>query len=167
MVNTRTKMKDSGFYILLIRLPKAAALKIGAKEETVFPSGWYIYVGSSANSLSRRVLRHASRDKKKHWHIDYLLESATLKRTFIIHDHYMKLRNSHSIFSSVPGVPFECALSDEISLLEGGGRFFNRFGSGDCTCPGHLLYFKTNPEKSIIEHFKILNKFDVVQFENR
>ncbi|KPV47333.1 MULTISPECIES: DUF123 domain-containing protein [Acidiplasma] len=35
-------------------------------------SGNYFYVGSAINGLYQRVCRHLNKNKKKHWHIDYL-----------------------------------------------------------------------------------------------
>lgn len=158
-------MKDSGFYILLIRLRTTSQISIGAKREASFSSGWYIYCGSSANSLTKRVLRHASSEKKKHWHIDYLLEAATLNKIWIIPDVDYELRNNTHAFSSSTDSPFECALSEQISSIEEGKKFFKGFGSGDCSCSGHLSFFKNNPEKRIVEHFRRIDKVGLVPFK--
>lgn len=147
-------MTDSGYYILLIRLPEKTTIKIGAKKETDFPAGWYVYTGSSARSLSKRVQRHAAENKKLHWHIDYLLATATLYKTWIIKDPRQQLRTNHSNVGLDTTLPFECALARKLSQVNDGEKFFAGFGSGDCRCDGHLSYFHINPEKYILKEFE-------------
>ena len=63
-----------GTYCLIINVKKDVKIKIGkVLGEIEFKKGCYLYVGSAMNSLEKRVQRHLSKDKKKHWHIDYLL----------------------------------------------------------------------------------------------
>jgi Uri superfamily endonuclease len=40
------------------------------------PAGDYVYTGSARRNLEARIARHCRRDKKLHWHIDYLLAAA-------------------------------------------------------------------------------------------
>jgi len=60
-------------YILILNLPENSTIKIGALGTFKFPEGQYTYVGSG--SLSR-IRRHFIREKRLHWHIDYLLQKA-------------------------------------------------------------------------------------------
>lgn len=63
-----------GSYCLIINVEKDTKIKIGKKLGIInFKKGCYVYVGSAMNSLESRVKRHLSDNKKKHWHIDYLL----------------------------------------------------------------------------------------------
>ena len=61
-----------GSYALIIRLNRAKRLTVGRLGEFYFPAGHYIYLGSALNGLESRVRRHLRRDKKLHWHIDFL-----------------------------------------------------------------------------------------------
>lgn len=36
--------------------------------------GLYAYIGSAMNNIEKRILRHLRKNKRKHWHIDYLTE---------------------------------------------------------------------------------------------
>ena len=75
---------ETGTYILLMYLKENKNIIIG-KRKIFFRKGYYIYVGSakgrSAN-LKNRISRHLSKEKKKHWHIDYLLEHVNINKVF-------------------------------------------------------------------------------------
>ena len=63
-----------GSYCLITNLKKDTRIKIGKKLGIIsFKKSCYVYVGSAMNSLESRVKRQLSDNKKKHWHIDYLL----------------------------------------------------------------------------------------------
>ena len=110
-----------GSYVILIRLPKAETITIGSLSDVYFPRGYYAYAGSALSGVKSRLNRHFSRNKKLHWHIDYLLQKASI--TDII------------IGESEGRV--ECAMAQALSAQ------FNSipgFGSSDCHCPSHLFY---------------------------
>ena len=65
------EIPDKGNYCLIIKID--CTIKIGAKGNIDFKKGYYVYVGSALGTLSNRIKRHLSNDKKKHWHVDYLL----------------------------------------------------------------------------------------------
>ena len=156
--------KDSGYYILLMFLRKGREISIGRKGEgRFFPRGWYAYAGSARRGLSKRIERHLAKNKKMHWHIDYLLESVEIRRVFVIPDPGLSLRNATFPPEGGGGapLPFECCLADTLAHLPGAQRFFPRFGSGDCFCPGHLSHLRSNPGKAILR----LDKFEVVTWE--
>lgn len=118
------KEANKGIYLLLLRLPKNKRITPGRLPETTFPSGQYLYVGRSKNSLRGRVRRHLRKQKKTFWHIDYLLREAEIESIWI-----------------KPECFDECFVTQEIH------RFFTQsqypvstFGASDCRCPGHLLY---------------------------
>ena len=74
-----------GSYCLIINVEKDTKIKIGKKLGIInFKKGCYVYVGSAMNSLESRVKRHLSDNKKKHWHIDYLLLNKNSKIEKII-----------------------------------------------------------------------------------
>jgi Uri superfamily endonuclease len=69
----------TGMYVILAELGLAKEIQVGKKQRFVFEKGFYAYVGSALAGLERRVARHLSTRKKLHWHIDYLLNSATVR----------------------------------------------------------------------------------------
>lgn len=122
-----------GIYSLIIYLNKERKIKIGKLGSFLFKKGFYIYTGSSQNSLQKRIDRHLSTQKRLHWHIDYLLK-------------YGKILNVKVIESSKQ---YECKLAKEISLLPNAIIPINGFGSSDCKCQTHLYFFKKNPVLNI------------------
>ena len=122
-----------GSYILLIFLPDESRLRIGSLGLLTFPEGYYLYIGSAmgnnnSTSLENRVKRHISEshNKKLFWHIDYFLASdiSALIKIYLI-----------------PSlIRMECVLAGEI--LSVCDNYVKGFGSSDCVCSSHLLYFK-------------------------
>ena len=109
-----------GSYILLMTLPEESTIKAGSLGDSHFPAGGYAYVGSAMGGFASRLNRHRRKDKKPHWHIDYLLARAALG----------------SIILCETEARVECsiaqALSHRFSSIAG-------FGSSDCKCPSHLF----------------------------
>ena len=64
-----------GIYILLISIKRNILPKIGALGNIKLAKGTYAYVGSAQNNMEKRIKRHLSKDKRFHWHIDYLLDN--------------------------------------------------------------------------------------------
>ena len=62
-------------YVLLIYCPDNITTQVGSLGRVRLRRGTYLYVGSAnmRNPITR-VLRHFSKSKKMHWHIDYLTE---------------------------------------------------------------------------------------------
>ncbi len=122
-----------GSYILVIAVNDNTDILIGKLGYIIFKKGTYCYIGSAmgkigASTLENRIKRHISfpKQKKKHWHIDYLLENkdVSLIKLFLI-PHRQKL---------------ECTLAQELLNMSDG--FIEKFGSSDCVCQSHLTYFK-------------------------
>lgn len=114
-----------GTYCLIIRLKKNRKIKIGKKLGFInFKKGYYVYIGSAMNSLESRIKRHLSDDKKKHWHIDYLL----LNKDSEIED----------IILNASDKKIECSLAQFIQNNE---EIIPNFGCSDCHCSSHLVYF--------------------------
>ena len=114
-----------GLYQLLIRLKHSAELSIGALGERHFAPGWYVYTGSARRGLRQRIDRHLRREKRCHWHIDYLLAGADEVKAYVLPE---------------PAIS-ECDL--HASLV--GGEPVSGFGCSDCTCGSHLAYFRKRP----------------------
>ena len=122
-----------GSYILLIFLLHETRIQIGSMGSLTFPKGYYVYIGSamghnSSTSLENRVKRHLSEShhKKLFWHIDFFLASdiSVIMKIYLI-----------------PSlIRLECVLAREI--LSVCDNYIKNFGSSDCNCSSHLMYFK-------------------------
>ena len=110
-----------GLYLLLLRLDKSQQIYVGRLGRRLFLKGFYAYAGSALNGLESRVNRHLSDDKKLFWHIDYLLEKASVYEVILIPTEEK----------------LECILA---AALEKRLVCIRHFGSSDCKCPGHLFY---------------------------
>jgi len=117
---------DKGTYILTIKLDGNADITVGKLGRFTFPSGYYLYFGRAMNGLNARISRHLRKDKKLHWHIDYLLQKA----------------NIVDICCFESEKQLECRLCLEAMRLPGANIPIMGFGSSDCRCKSHLLYFK-------------------------
>ena len=110
-----------GSYILLIELPRERNISIGKVGLLTFPKGFYAYVGSAMGGLESRIAHHLKRKSHPHWHIDWLLEKASIR----------------NIFVSETENRIECALarnlSRELKPIPG-------FGCSDCKCTSHLYF---------------------------
>ena len=60
-------------YQLFIEIAAPVRATVGRLGTFDFPAGRYVYTGSALSNFEVRIARHLSRDKKMHWHIDYLL----------------------------------------------------------------------------------------------
>jgi Uri superfamily endonuclease len=98
-----------------------------------FPACYYVYIGSALNGIEKRVSRHFSTQKKHHWHIDYFLDQAVIRKAFVKQRDYRE----------------ECEISEMFSA-----KFSSipHFGSSDCNCLSHLFYgSRKGLEKTILE----------------
>jgi len=112
-----------GIYCLIIEVCESKDILIGRLGKIRFEKGKYIYVGSAQNSLEKRIERHLKRKKKKHWHIDYLLENKNVKIRKVILFPYKKKSE-------------ESRLAKEISKF---GKPIKNFGASDSTSQSHLV----------------------------
>ena len=120
--------KDSGIYMVVVKLEKDRTIITGKLKYSHYDSGYYVYAGSAKANLLKRIKRHRNIKKKTfHWHIDYLTANADEVKTFGIYtDHFS-----------------ECDIAK--GLADIGGNYIPKFGSSDCNCSSHLYYFKENP----------------------
>jgi Uri superfamily endonuclease len=117
-----------GSYILLITLSEEQTITIGSLKAVRFSAGYYAYVGSAMGGIKSRLSHHFKGSKKPHWHIDYLLEKASI--------------NSIIICQSQNKV--ECTIAQALSHQFDG---IIGFGSSDCQCQSHL-FFAPNEEQA-------------------
>jgi len=111
-----------GIYVLIITVARNTSVKVGALGIVEFKRGLYAYVGSAQNNLNKRLERHQRLEKKRFWHIDYLLANR--------HANIVKIFHKKDTRSE------ECRLSTELS--KNGGPIIG-FGSSDCNCRSHLF----------------------------
>ncbi len=111
-----------GIYILIVSVDRDINVNVGALGSLKFEKGMYAYVGSAQNYLEKRVKRHLGREKKKFWHIDYLLDNPRAK--------------VHRVFRKNAGRPEECRTTEELNKK---GIPIPGFGSSDCKCESHLF----------------------------
>lgn len=114
-----------GSYCLIIKNKKSSQITIGAISTIDFKEGFYVYIGSAMNSLIPRIKRHLSDEKKIHWHVDYLLKD--------------KNTNIEEVLFNIGEEEIECKLAKTISKE---GKEIDKFGSSDCNCNSHLIYFE-------------------------
>jgi Uri superfamily endonuclease len=119
-----------GTYQLLIHLPKSVHIRVGRKGKFRFPRGYYIYTGSAKNGFEARINRHLRKDKKLFWHIDYLLDHASVKRIFLFAHHRAS----------------ECSLSQRMLEDSKAEVIVPKFGASDCNCRSHLAFFRRSKD---------------------
>lgn len=109
-----------GTYVLLVKLERPMKTRVGSLGRIDFRRGYYAYVGSGQNSLLKRVGRHMRSEKKKHWHIDYLLDGAEILKAVYFESGKV-----------------ECELAKKMGEQAEGVK---GFGCSDCKCTSHLFY---------------------------
>lgn len=121
------EINDSGTYLLIIYNDKNQKIEIGSLGKIKFKRGYYCYVGSAMQNLSKRIERHKRKIKKLHWHIDYLLNKTKILKA-------IEIRSPDKI---------ECEVAKSLKMIS--DTSIKNFGSSDCRCESHLFYFKENP----------------------
>ena len=136
----KTKQPDKGNYCLIINMKKDCTIKIGAKGNINFKKGYYVYIGSALETLSHRIKRHLSNDKKKHWHADYILLNKNTEVKEVIYTYCTK--------------KIECEIASKIK--EYATDYIKNFGCSDCKCISHLYYFNSYGDalKSSVSSYK-------------
>jgi len=66
-------VNDHRTYQLLIEVGEPLDIDVGRLGRCHFAAGRYIYTGSAKRNFEARIARHLRKNKKLHWHIDYLL----------------------------------------------------------------------------------------------
>jgi len=125
MINTEL---NSGSYQIFLKIRKKVQIEIGALGFINFKRGYYIYTGSAMRNLIQRTERHKKKNKKLHWHIDYLLENEFVEILEIM------------TFPSESRE--ECERNHQLLNMQNVEIIAKGFGSSDCSkCPTHLVYF--------------------------
>jgi sugar fermentation stimulation protein A len=118
---------DRGSYLLLIHLEEPFTYEEGTLRGTSLEPAHYIYTGSAMAHLSKRIERHRRKEKKFHWHIDYLRDRGRVLADFPV-------RASDDL---------ECIMAQHMAGIA--DFAVSRFGCSDCSCRSHLFGFHLNP----------------------
>jgi Uri superfamily endonuclease len=120
-----TPERTSGTYLLLLKARQRTKVQIGKLGELSIEPGFYVYSGSAfgPGGLGARVGRHLRLNKKLRWHIDYI-----------------RPRVDDVIAYYQPDSRSECLFAYEL-MIAGGEIPMKGFGSSDCKCESHLVYF--------------------------
>lgn len=117
---------NCGSYLLVLKCRQRQAREVGALGVVALQPGYYLYVGSARRGLAARLARHARPDKKRRWHIDYLLDGQTLMLQEIWHSCTLA----------------ECSLAASLLALPATALVMPRFGASDCRCPAHFCRYE-------------------------
>jgi Uri superfamily endonuclease len=125
-----------GAYILIMQLERECSINVGSLGMIRFHEGRYAYAGSALGGLEPRLRRHFSAEKKRRWHIDYLLEKGNALQAFYVPSE-QKL---------------ECFLNRLVSVLPESMPVAG-FGASDCTCMTHLHRISEEGYRDLISMF--------------
>lgn len=125
-----------GAYCLIFEIPEEREIAVGCLGTHLFHRGVYAYVGSALAGVEQRVGRHKSQKKRLRWHIDFLLANADILATV-----------------AIPGErkDVECGMARALRLCDGASIPVPGFGSSDCRCESHLLYFGDVDPELVLE----------------
>lgn len=124
-------------YILILKLKRNLSIEVGRLGFINFKRGFYIYIGSAKRNINSRIERHLNKEKKLHWHIDYLTKNKNfeIKLIYLIENYE------------------ECQISKIFN--QNNFLFIKNFGSSDCKCESHLFYSKNLKEiKTLLKSVK-------------
>lgn len=111
-------------YMIEGYLAKEQEINVGKLGTFFFPQGRYIYVGSARRNIRSRIERHLRIDKKLRWHFDYLRP-------------YLQVEKVRTFDGEIG----ECELFQRLFLEREGKIVAKGFGSSDCKCYSHLIYY--------------------------
>jgi Uri superfamily endonuclease len=126
-----------GTYVLIFESKSHFRLMVGKLGFAAFPAGWYAYTGSAIGpgGLPARIRHHLGIATRPHWHMDYLRPRGCLREIWYGQAPRYDEHRWAACLRSMPR---------SIAVVPG-------FGSSDCRCETHLVYF---PERPGIRPFK-------------
>jgi Uri superfamily endonuclease len=132
-----------GTYCLVLRLPEAAQVTPGRLGTFELAAGWYLYIGSALGGLRGRLLRHLRTEKRRRWHIDYLLSGAGPGETHGV----AEIVGAWWVESTGR---LECEWAQTAIGWPGASVPIPRFGSSDCRCRAHLVAWPRPEELGMV-----------------
>ena len=120
-----------GTYALLLANQKTGPVRIGKLGTMELQPGFYVYVGSAfgPGGLSARIKHHRQVAAHPHWHIDYL----------------RAVCDSVEVWFTTDSGGHEHSWAKAVAKLPGASVPMPGFGSSDCECEAHLLWFARLP----------------------
>jgi len=120
-----------GSYVLWMQLATARRVRVGGLGAIRFSAGNYAYVGSAfgPGGIAARLGRHFRSNKSQRWHVDYLRGISEARGAWVS---YYDVRHEHrwaTALAALPGARLPVA----------------GFGSSDCRCHSHLVWFERPP----------------------
>jgi Uri superfamily endonuclease len=124
-------MVNTGAYVMVLQMSRETRISIGQLGEFSFAEGFYCYVGSAMGpgGLTARLARHLRHRKKPHWHVDYLLQHGVVVGIW-------EIQSTETL---------ECECAQTMLSLDRAQAPIQGFGSSDCSCETHLVYFSSHP----------------------
>ncbi|HIG40053.1 MAG: GIY-YIG nuclease family protein, partial [bacterium] len=122
---------NSGTYVLILGCDRRKRVQVGRWDTVQLERGFYIYVGSAfgPGGVKARVSRHCRKNKKHHWHIDYIREFLLPLGAWYLHgSEYLE----HSWADSLASLDGYCSIPG--------------FGCSDCKCDSHLFHSINKPD---------------------
>jgi sugar fermentation stimulation protein A len=158
---SRSICHDRGCYLLVLNNTRTFSKRIGALGEREFKKGYYVYAGSALKGLNSRIKRHMRKNKKIHWHLDYIFPYHMIKeKVFKIITENNTARPAAAA-GKAPQMIFETSQNPlknanfwpagsmekqlAMALLKISPSYVPGFGSSDTDAPSHLFYFPENP----------------------
>ena len=118
-------------YVLHMTLPRTTTMHIGKMGRICFKRGHYYYVGSAKTNLQQRIARHRQKQKKRFWHIDYLLAHAAIQGVYTSHLDEEYLARIMELLSHIP---------------------VKKFGASDSSRGAHLFFSPTTIVQAILSY---------------
>jgi len=132
-VNLVSELSTTGIYTLILFVSKEVTVDIGRLGKQRFPRGYYAYTGSAlgkgSSNLKHRIARHLRKEKRRFWHIDYLLADENV--------------SVEAVIAAETNEKMECNTNQYMKKIMGAKVPVRGFGASDCRkkCGSHLLYF--------------------------
>lgn len=130
-------MNQTGTYVLLLHLPTEAEIKISDLGTVDFPAGFYGYVGGAfgPDGLAGQIKQFLTPTDLPYRHIDFLRREAELAE----------------IWLAIGQTTREHVWADLLMAIPGAVVFTEGFGTLDCDCESHLVYFDVRPSPEDFE----------------
>lgn len=124
----------TGTYVLLLALSRPVRLTVGRLGTFDFEPGHYAYAGSACGpgGLQARLAHHLRPTRNPHWHIDYL------RNFFVLREIWFRRSAKDE----------EHLWFDRLRAMRGARIPVSGFGSSDCRCQAHLVYFRNRPSQT-------------------
>ncbi len=138
-----------GTYCIIFKLKNKLTITVKSGKTYTLQRGTYIYVGSAWNGggIESRVKRHLKKDKKKHWHLDFITTTKEFEAQKVI---------------TIPNKKAECEVA---SLLNRNYIGIEKFGCSDCSCFSHLFKITQKEITKVINTLQNLYNIEIYKSE--